>query len=526
MSARESSRRKQTPLGKQGRRPQLDEQRQTEDALRESEDHYRHSMELSPQVPWTADPQGNILDFSSRWLELTGHSREEALGQGWASAPHPDDFPRMARAWTHSVNSGEAYDIEHRVRTASGEYRWMQSRAYPRRDAAGHILRWYGTTENIEVRRQAEMAQHESDVRYRTLLERIQQGFCILEMIYTEAGEAYDYRFLEVNATFERHSGLLGAPGKTALELVPGLEQHWMDTFAEVVRTGQPFHFEQGSEAMGRWFEVDAVRVGGAESKKVALLFTDVTERKRNEAELRESERRYRALAETQKRFVNDAAHELRAPLTAIQGNLELLERYSVNEGDRKEMLSDIHREAARLGRMVSDLLTLARGDVSPGLRVSSLKLDRILESVFRDLERRSKQHHFSLETLTPVQLEGDGDRLRQLAFIVLENAVKYTPSGGNITLKLTTAAGLARFEVKDSGPGLSSEHLDLVFERFYRVDSARSRGEDPGGTGLGLSIARQIVEAHGGRVWLESELGEGTVAVVELPIETLEDGL
>ena len=130
--------------------------REAEAALRESEDHYRHSVELSAQVPWTADAEGNILDFSQQWLDLTGLTREAVLGAGWMQVPHPEDRPRMVEAWTRSLRTGEPYDVEHRIRLADGEYRWMRSRAAPRRDAGGRIVRWYGMTDDIHERKLAE----------------------------------------------------------------------------------------------------------------------------------------------------------------------------------------------------------------------------------------------------------------------------------------------------------------------------------------------------------------------------------
>ncbi|MCU1330352.1 MAG: sensory box histidine kinase/response regulator [Bryobacterales bacterium] len=123
---------------------------------RESEEHLRYTVELSTLVPWTADPQGRILDFSDKWLELTGLTREAALGHGWAQVPHPHDRPRMIAAWIHSISTGEPYDIEHRIQLADGSYRWMHTRARPRLDDAGHILRWYGTTEDVDERTQTE----------------------------------------------------------------------------------------------------------------------------------------------------------------------------------------------------------------------------------------------------------------------------------------------------------------------------------------------------------------------------------
>ena len=123
--------------------------------------------------------------------------------------------------------------------------------------------------------------------RYRTLFESIEEGFCVLEMMYDEAGEAFDYWFVETNPAFERHTGLVDAVGKTAYALVPDLEHHWVETYARVAETGTSDHFVLGSVALGRMFEVEAFRVGGSESRRVGLLFTDVTERARAEEALR-----------------------------------------------------------------------------------------------------------------------------------------------------------------------------------------------------------------------------------------------
>ncbi|MCW2239602.1 PAS domain-containing protein [Azospirillum canadense] len=145
--------------------------RAAETALRRSEDHYRHTVELNPQVPWTADAQGLIETFSKRWLTLTGQSPEEPLGDGWARVIHPEDLPAMLQAWTASVQTGAPYDTAHRVRLTDGSFRWMRSRAVPRRDGTGTILRWYGTTEDIHDRKLAEEASRRSEQRLRRAME-------------------------------------------------------------------------------------------------------------------------------------------------------------------------------------------------------------------------------------------------------------------------------------------------------------------------------------------------------------------
>jgi PAS domain S-box-containing protein len=146
--------------------------------------------------------------------------------------------------------------------------------------------------------------EREGRERYQTLFNSIDEGYCVLEMLFDETGKPRDYRFLEVNPVFESQTGLKGAVGKTAKELVPNLEQHWIDIYGNVALTGQPLRFEQGSKAMGRYFNVYAVRVGGEESRKVVLVFNDITQRKQAEENLTRSEEHFRTLAETLPGFV------------------------------------------------------------------------------------------------------------------------------------------------------------------------------------------------------------------------------
>lgn len=218
----------------------------------------------------------------------------------------------------------------------------------------------------------------------------------------------------------------------------------------------------------------------------------------------------------TQQRFVADASHELRAPLTAIQGNLELLRRQAVPPAERDEVLAEVEREAARLGRLVADLLALARADAGQGIRRGPVDLDSLTLEAFHTARAMARGQRLALDPFEPAQVAGDADRLRQLLLILLDNALKYTPPGGEVTLGLRQRGAHAELSVRDTGAGIAAEDLPHVFERFYRAD--RARGRDPGGTGLGLAIARWIVEQHGGSITLRGAAGGGTVATVLLP--------
>lgn len=220
---------------------------------------------------------------------------------------------------------------------------------------------------------------------------------------------------------------------------------------------------------------------------------------------------------QAEQRFVADASHELRAPLTAIQANLELLQRQpDMTPADRREAVGEAGRETHRLARLVADLLALARADAGVSLRRQPVELDRVVLDAFGEARHLAQGQRIALDGLEPVLVQGDPDRLKQLVLILLDNAVKYTPPDGGVTLGLRRDAARAQVRVCDTGIGIPPEDLPHVFDRFYRADPARTR--DPGGSGLGLPIARWIAEQHGGAVMLSSAVGRGTTATVDLP--------
>jgi two-component system OmpR family sensor kinase len=230
-----------------------------------------------------------------------------------------------------------------------------------------------------------------------------------------------------------------------------------------------------------------------------------------------------------QRRLLEDTSHELRNPLTVLRTNLALLQRDDVDPALRLDAARDADEEAARLGRLVDDLLLLGRGEARDLLHTRPERLDLLLADVAEEAQEAGEAHPVLLSETSPVVVQGDAERLRQVLRNLVGNALRHTPAGTTIRLSLTVADGCAEVAVADDGPGIGPEHLPRVFDRFYRVDAARSRGtadgaggansaNSAGGAGLGLSIAKHLVEAHGGTITLESVSGEGTVARVRLP--------
>jgi signal transduction histidine kinase len=216
-----------------------------------------------------------------------------------------------------------------------------------------------------------------------------------------------------------------------------------------------------------------------------------------------------------QRRFVASASHELRTPLTTIRLNAEMLQARETDRGsERATMLADIAAEADRLGRLVNNLLVLARADAGwrPTLRPTPLR--PIVEDAFRQAQVLAEGRALDLVAPRDVSVSGDPDLLKQLLLILLDNAFKYTPVDGRVTVTLDGSNGAASFSVADSGPGIAAEDIPRIFDRFYRADSARQVD----GSGLGLSIAKWIVEQHGARIDVASRVGRGTTFTVRFP--------
>jgi PAS domain S-box-containing protein len=149
-------------------------------ALRESEDHHRYAVELNPQVPWTANAEGRIVEGGSQWTALTGMSVEDALGSGWIKAVHPDDIGPMLALWAVSLRTGDSVDYQHRVRTRTGEWRWMRARATARRDESGKIIRWYGALEDIDDYIRAKNELLESGARLKAVFDAVPVGIVMV----------------------------------------------------------------------------------------------------------------------------------------------------------------------------------------------------------------------------------------------------------------------------------------------------------------------------------------------------------
>jgi signal transduction histidine kinase len=219
------------------------------------------------------------------------------------------------------------------------------------------------------------------------------------------------------------------------------------------------------------------------------------------------------------KRFTADASHELKTPLSILQSEIEFGLKRPRSPEEYQEILRSCLEEIRRMSKILNGLLTLARADAGAiRLKDEVVDVGEVAQGVWKNFFKVAKENglefYFQGES---VKVRGDRDYLKQLIVNLVDNALKYTPSGGYIRLSTSAQNGVALIEIEDTGEGIPEEDQGRIFDRFFRVDKARSR--EKGGAGLGLSICKWIVQAHGGEISLKSALGQGTTFTVKLPL-------
>jgi PAS domain S-box-containing protein len=492
----------------------------------------------------------------------------------------------------------------------------------------------------------AEERLRRSEEQYRTLFNSIDEGFCIIEMIFDDEGRPQDYRFLEVNPAFEQHTTMKNATGRRMKEIIPEHESDWFEIYGHVAQTGDPVRFINEAAGLGgRWFELHAFRIGDPELKRVAVLFNDITERSRAEGSLRASEALFRGFAEAsadtlwiidaatgqldylspafertwgetrdvimhdigrwhdlvhvediarvsdnialalsgetfvseyrivrpsdgtsrwirdtgfpiygedghvtrvagiaqdvtdskraeeeREAFVDAAAHDLKTPLTSLRGQAQLLLRRarreeSVDLDILEPRLIEINAAALRMVKVIDEMLDAAhlRAERTLDLRLGMTDLVALAREAVEEARRSTHRHAIRVET-EEESLIGTWDpvRLGRVLGNLLGNALKFSPKGGDIVVRIARETGLdgqdeAVLSVQDCGIGIPAADLPDVFQRFRR---AKNAARIPG-TGIGLSGARQIVEQHGGTLTATSQEGHGSVFLVRLPLAT-----
>ena len=514
-----------------------------EAALRESEDHFRHTVELNPQVPWTCDPQGNITSYSNRWLELTGQAPGEPDGAGWIEALHPDDVAGTLAAFARSLASGEPVDVDYRIRVArTGEDRWMRARARPRRDGAGAIVRWYGVVEDVHDRRCAEERLREmNESLERRVAEALAQRKLWADVFETTDALVgaldLEYRFLAVNRAyadaFETLYGRRPGLGDNLLDLLAdrpddraAAQAAWSRALAGEAFTRIDAFGDPGRKRAAYELTFSALRDARGRRIGAFQYAQDVTERLEGQERLARAEEalRHAQKMEAVGQLTGGVAHDFNNLLTIIRSSVEFLRRPNLPEERRTRYLEAVSDTVDRAAKLTSQLLAFARRQP---LKPEVFDLGERLRGV-ADMLNSVTGARIRIVTEVPdapCHVRVDAGQFETALLNLAVNARDAMDGEGTLRLRLACGTTLpsirghagapgpfVALSVADEGSGIAPDLMARIFEPFFTTKAVGK------GTGLGLSQVIGFAKQSGGDVDVASAPDSGTTFTLYVP--------
>ena len=505
-------------------------------------------------ILWESGPGGACTFLSHGWCDYTGQAREQALGSGWASAAHPEDRERARRAFLEANRTREPFAVDYRLRRRDGAYRWVLDSGRPRHGAQGEFLGFVGSVLDVHELSLAEETRREVERRLRFLVELtactqpLTDPALIVETTARLLGEqvgADRCAYAEVAADGEQVV-IVGEYTRGVRSILG--PQRMSSLGAEAQRraaANQPFvvadvqadaRIAEGERAFFRHTQIGAMisiplHKGGRMTARMAVHQKTPRRWTPGEVELVqlvvdrcwesiERARAVQALQEADRRkdeFLATLSHELRNPLAPLRNSLQALRLMDQPDSPAAPIHERMERQVEQLVRLVDDLLEVSR--ITRGtfaLRREGVDLAAIVRAAVEtsspSMEAAGHRLELSLPD-EPLRLDGDPVRLTQILANLLNNAARYTPPGGRISVTLARQADTALVSVRDSGAGIAPEALPRLFEMF-------SRGADSSGLGIGLALCRRLAEMHGGTIEAQSEgPGQGSAFTVRLPL-------
>jgi PAS domain S-box-containing protein len=485
----------------------LSARRELERELRRQAEFTGTLVGSAPVGIYAIDRKGSCIFVNAKWQELAGRTEEEALGDGWKQALHPDDAANVMRAWDAFTSGTASFATEFRLQRPGGSRVWVAGQAVALRGDDGETQGFLGTILDVTQRREAQAQRERLLAESRAVLDATTDGILMTDLkgdvLFSNAAMG----------TFWEDVGLAGEGTiwdrvSALADLITDPGEYYRLLESVAVDPEREHVGEFTLAASGRSFVGRTAPVRRADGSLMGRIFS-----------LRETTTE-RAAARAKDEFVATVSHELRTPLAAITGYAELLEDDVAEAGEESaEFLAVLQRNAGRLTRLVDDLLLLQQSETD-GVTITpaAVDIDELVQQSIERVEPTASRKAIAIETRGEQGLVVSGDvmRLGQVLDNVLSNAVKFTPERGVVDVRVSRVGDACAVDVHDTGPGIPEDERGRLFERFFRSRDAVARAIP--GTGLGLAVSRRIAEAHGGSLGLVDGAGGGTTFRLLLP--------
>lgn len=478
-----------------------------------------------------ADKDTVILDVNPAYEALTGYSRDELIGQKTnivrSSLTPPEVFRDM---WTQLGKQGKwVGEVINRHKNGNLWYSFLSITRIV--DEGGSVVAYVGIARDITQRKTLEQQLRQNLAEIQSARELAQAQANRLRALLDSVGESiimFDNLGICVVANHQA-GGMLGLPAEQIL----GKSVHELHALALQTLGASAFQWQPGPDG-GPPIELETNVIETREQRprvfhEFAAPVTDPDGRVIGRIYVYRDITKETELDRMKTEFIATVSHELRTPMTAIKGSLGLVLGGAAGElpQEARELLTIARNNTDRLIRLINDILDISRIEAGKmEIRRAPLSPAEAVSRAVQEMNAFARQRSITLRTELPDGLPkvmADADRLHQVLDNLLSNAIKFSPQGSEVLIRAARAGDVVRFDVIDHGPGIPPDQKEAIFERFYRVDNAASR--KTGGTGLGLTICRAIVEEHGGEIWVESTLGEGSTFSFTLPVEPAEPG-
>lgn len=485
-------------------------ERQMQEIVLRNQEKLRFLADAAPQKIWTALPDGQLEYFNKVWVDYTGIKLEELQNEGWKGLVHPDDLRAFNEAWKKALKTGEGIEVEQRLRSHDGRYRWHLTRSTAQQDKEGNITMWVGSSTDIHEQKLLTEEIKASEFYFRQLADK--SPFMIWKVDEQGLCNYVNVQWIELTGLSFEES--LGTGWQQAFHPDDAVREY--KKFLKCFRKRTSYHSKfrlNVKDGSSRWVIAQSNPLINDTFEGYIGSITDITDQEMAQESLK-------VLMLKKDEFMSIASHELKTPITSMKASLQIVNRISAKNNTNNPVLTEFvnraSKQADKLSILVADLLDVTKihaGKMT--LNKTKINIKEVITECAEQIQAIESAHTIQIDVKPKLYVNADRHRIEQVIINFLSNAVKYSPNADKVIITAKSYQNKIRVEVKDFGIGIPKDKIHFLFSRFFRVQESSQKFS---GLGLGLYISAEMIKKHDGIIGVESEDGQGSTFWFELP--------